>query len=165
MCRLSKMNRSWQISKLYVWESREWTGNEWILMREWKEIHHELQTSVVLKEQFPMAPGQTWKAHILRGIVWAGFPMAAWAFIAAFMKGFKSFHFWEAGSVIRGFLQTLNYILRQNDLGSWSAVPRAGKWVLVIINEPLASCLISATLLLGKHGSSFLPHQFSQMTL
>lgn len=76
---------------------------------------------------FPMAPGRTWKTHILWGIVGAGFPMAAWAFIASFMKGFKSFHFWEPDSIIWGFLQTLNYILRQNDLGSLSAVSRAGK--------------------------------------
>lgn len=79
------------------------------------------------KALFPMALEQTWKAHIPRGIVGAGLTMAAWACIAPFMEDFKSFHFWEAGSIILGFLQTLKYSLRQNDLASWWATPRAGK--------------------------------------
>lgn len=76
---------------------------------------------------FPMAPEQTQKPHIPRGIVGTGLTMAAWAYIVPFMEGLKSFHSWEAGSIIPAFSQTLKYTLRQNDLASWRTTPRAGK--------------------------------------
>lgn len=127
MYRLSKTNRNWQISKMYLWERAGWTGNEGILMR--REGNSPWIADICCPERalFPAASEQTWKAHIPRGIVGASVTMAAWACIAPFMEGFKPFHFWEAGSITLGFLQTLNYTLRQNDLASRWATPRAGK--------------------------------------
>lgn len=70
----TKMNRSWQTSKMYFWEWRGWAENEWILMREGKEIHHELQTSIVLKghcSPWPQNKHERNTFHeVLLGLAW-----------------------------------------------------------------------------------------------